>query len=140
MPLKGYKHTAKTRQIMSSKKKGKPPGNMLPYGEAAKRALFSRMKASAKTRNLMFTLTFEEFLVFTSECCEYCGERPKQKCQPKEANGYYLYNGLDRQDNTKGYVPGNIVPCCGTCNYAKADRSVKDFLAWAIKIARLSGR
>ena len=27
--------------------------------------------------------------------------------------------GLDRIDNSKGYVIGNVVPCCGNCNRIK---------------------
>jgi len=44
------------------------------------------------------------------------------------------YSGLDRVDSSRGYVHGNVVPCCGECNYAKQDLSVDDFLASVARI------
>jgi hypothetical protein len=48
----------------------------------------------------------------------------------KYYNGEYLYNGLDRVDNTKGYIISNIVSCCGQCNRAKGILSQEEFLQW----------
>ena len=48
--------------------------------------------------------------------CHYCG-----KTGP---------NGIDRVDNTKGYVESNCVPCCKHCNYVKGNLSVADFKIW----------
>jgi hypothetical protein len=40
------------------------------------------------------------------------------------------YGGIDRKDNTIGYVVGNVVPCCIVCNRAKMDLPYEAFLAW----------
>jgi hypothetical protein len=45
----------------------------------------------------------------------------------------FCYNGLDRVDNGKGYEIDNVVPCCKECNYAKCDRTQKDFVNWVKK-------
>ena len=42
----------------------------------------------------------------------------------------FVYNGVDRVNNGFGYEEGNAVPCCRTCNVAKRDMAVEDFLAW----------
>jgi hypothetical protein len=38
--------------------------------------------------------------------------------------GKYVYNGIDRLDNTKGYTIDNIVPCCYKCNVLKKDFTI----------------
>ena len=45
------------------------------------------------------------------------------------------FNGIDRLYNTCGYILGNIVTCCSTCNYRKGNMHVDDFLLWIAKIA-----
>jgi hypothetical protein len=40
--------------------------------------------------------------------CEYCDSVPGERC-----------NGIDRINNLLGYIPGNVVPCCKTCNKIK---------------------
>ena len=40
------------------------------------------------------------------------------------------YNGLDRVDNSRGYEPSNVVPCCRRCNRAKDDMSSQEFMKW----------
>jgi hypothetical protein len=40
------------------------------------------------------------------------------------------FNGIDRVDNSKGYILGNCVPCCSWCNRAKADGTLAKFMDW----------
>jgi hypothetical protein len=40
----------------------------------------------------------------------------------------FIYNGIDRVDNNKGYTIENCVPCCTAVNYAKLDMSYSDFI------------
>lgn len=47
--------------------------------------------------------------------CHYC----KNKKDPL---------GLDRVDNTKGHIEGNIVPCCPSCNCRKRTKAYEDFI------------
>jgi hypothetical protein len=61
-------------------------------------------KNNAKSRELKFELTKEQFHSLVSTSCHYCGT-----CQE---NG----NGIDRVDNSKGYTMDNVVSCCSLCN------------------------
>ena len=57
--------------------------------------------------------------------CHYCGKspnKPHRKCET------FLYNGLDRVDNSVGYIESNVVPCCYICNKMKGDLSTEVFL------------
>ena len=49
--------------------------------------------------------------------------------------GSYTYNGMDRVDNAKGYVLGNVVPCCHTCNFAKRGMATNEFVAWVTLVS-----
>lgn len=40
----------------------------------------------------------------------------------------FRWNGIDRIDSAKGYVEGNVVPCCKFCNEMKSDKSRDEFL------------
>ncbi len=110
--------------------------HMLPRGQANFNYLFSSYRAGAKSRGYVFELTKSWFRKITSRDCCYCGETPKQinhggrDCY----NGYYVYNGIDRLDNAKGYTRANSFPCCGTCNKMKGTLLHKEFLAHIRKI------
>lgn len=66
-------------------------------------------------------LSYEDFLAFTTQLsCHYCGS-------PIVWSMYNLHGkgqgcNLDRKDNGKGYVHGNVVVCCDRCNRAKGNR------------------
>jgi len=48
--------------------------------------------------------------------CHYCDGEVKSRI------------ALDRVDSTKGYVPGNVVQCCSTCNVMKMRLSVDEWV------------
>lgn len=87
--------------------------------------LFRSYKRGAEKRNLSFELTEEDFAWFTKQSCVYCGEPPHQVYV--RDNDYrhkpYLYTGIDRVDNGRGYERTNVVPCCRYCNMMKSNRS-----------------
>lgn len=85
---------------------------------------------SAKKRGYNFELTIDLFKIITKVRCTYCGDPPKSKSYDKSKQGYYLYNGIDRVDPKKGYILGNVVTCCKTCNYAKASLTLAEFQSW----------
>ena len=66
-------------------------------------------------------ILYENFIELTSKNCFYCGEAPKNK------QGDFIYNGLDRIDNNIGHYINNVVPCCKYCNYSKRDLTINDF-------------
>lgn len=92
--------------------------------EAGFRAVLRVYKYSAKERGLDFSLSEDCFRDITQSECTYCGEKPSQ-FQTRFSE--FKYNGIDRVDNSLGYVEGNCVPCCKLCNRMKDVLSVDDF-------------
>lgn len=58
--------------------------------------------------------------------CVYCGSESKWP---------NARNGIDRVNSSIDYVPDNCVSCCKFCNRAKSNRSMEEFLNWAIKLS-----
>ena len=102
----------------------------LPEGVAARNSVLLRHKKRAKRRNIEQALTDEQIIALHKENCYYCGASPSNICSISNLNGLYIYNGIDRIDNTKGYTMGNVASCCGYCNKAKGTKSVEDFMLW----------
>ena len=68
---------------------------------------FLNAKCQAKVRKKEWTLSEIEYLDLVSDQCFYCnGPLP-------------IGGGIDRLDNSKGYITGNVVPCCFRCNNLK---------------------
>lgn len=75
------------------------------------RARYSKMKSLAKTRGIPFEIELSVYETLAMLPCFYClGKLPE--------TGY----GIDRLENSKGYVLGNVVPCCTRCNSMKSDK------------------
>ena len=70
---------------------------------------FYQLNSSAGRRNLIVEITFEQYYeLVKANRCQFCSnELPKR--------GY----GVDRLDNVKGYLVGNVAPCCWDCNTRK---------------------
>ena len=100
-------------------------------GEASFNRLYGAYKRNAKSRSYGFYLSKDQFKSITKQLCHYCGREPEniQKATARN-NGDYIYNGIDRVDNSKGYSVFNCVACCSHCNYAKKDLSYDDFKKW----------
>ena len=117
---------------------GRPSVHRKAYGESDFQFIFNVYKKGARDRKLEFSLTREEFRELTSSYCYFCGVEPKQKTgrvNYTQTFGEYLYNGIDRKDNSKGYVFDNCLPCCKICNYAKHKRSLEEFEEWLDRVA-----
>jgi len=106
----------------------------LPMGNASFNMLLARMEARAERRGLDWQITVSQVRLFTKQPCHYCGAEPSQVARTHNSNGAYIYSGLDRIDNDRGYVDGNVVPCCSVCNYAKRSMTVKEFYAWIERV------
>lgn len=94
--------------------------------------------------------SFEKFLELSQQPCFWCGAPPSNKCvgsgKATSSNGIsdswrkikqenpFIYNGLDRLDNSRDHSEDNIVPCCAACNIARMDRTIEEFQAWIEKI------
>lgn len=106
-------------------------------GGAAASKILKTYKEGAKNRNLDWALTDEEFFALTKSNCHYCDDPPLNISKSKSQ---YLpdfqYSGIDRVDNTKGYMPGNVVASCRICNAMKEKLSQEEFLNHIAKITR----
>lgn len=104
---------------------------LLPEGQSSFNQMVSKYKLRADKKDLPFTLTLDDVKAITKMPCAYCGAAPSNgKNRKGNHNGEYIYNGIDRYDNTKGYTLDNSVPCCATCNRAKNDLSIQDWHEW----------
>ena len=86
---------------------------------------WSTYKSNAKRKNLTFELSINYFKELSKQQCSYCGDR-LDKLENKA--------GVDRIDNTKGYILKNCVPCCWFCNKTKLDRNRNIFINHCKKI------
>ena len=114
----------------SSAVKGKPAHNRLPDDVGSFNNLYSRYRSSANLRGIPFNLSKEEFRVLTKGNCHFCGIEPSTKAPTPNKTSradVYIYNGIDRVDNTKGYEAGNMVSCCGYCNKMKGPLPLDKF-------------
>jgi hypothetical protein len=70
-------------------------------------------KREAIDKGRIFELSYEECKLFFLSNCFYCND---------EAIEGKILNGIDRSDNTIGYVLNNCVPSCSMCNIMKGFR------------------
>lgn len=106
----------------------------LPNGEAAFRRVLKNYYQHAKKRNLKFSLTPDQAKRLFLTNCFYCGSIPNSVSKPTWDTGNFIYNGIDRVDNTKGYTLENCVSCCEWCNRMKLNFTQKEFLSHVNKI------
>ena len=102
----------------------------LPYGQVALNQLFIAYRRSSRLRRIKFELTKEQFKTLINETCEYCGCKPSKVYSNSGRFDEIKFNGIDRVNNTTGYIVSNCVSSCTTCNYAKHTLSLQDFRKW----------
>jgi hypothetical protein len=90
--------------------------------------LLASYRAAAEQRGIEWRLSEDEFRTLVTGNCYYCGVVPKQ-ISGQSTVGRFIYNGVDRLNNSGGYVPGNVVSCCGTHNQMKGTMSYEQFVA-----------
>ena len=89
----------------------------IPKTDSAAWSVYSIYKRKSNLLKMQFNLTIDEFKEITLKNCYYCTQIPINRVQKHKY--IYYYNGIDRVDNSKGYVKENIVPCCQSCNTKK---------------------
>lgn len=87
---------------------------------------FRDCRKHAHERSYAFRITPEEYDVCTRQPCYICGGYTKGRD----------HNGVDRVNNSIGYLFFNIAPCCWTCNRMKGSLSLGEFLEKVKKIYR----
>ena len=113
-----------------------------PKGEGGLERLLFRYTENARHNDRCFELTMGEFKEITSSPCHYCGVEPQQQigtANKKNSSDWsiYLYNGIDRKDNSKEYISGNCLPCCGVCNRAKGKMTYEEFIEYINRFKHL---
>jgi len=104
--------------------------NITSDRESFVKAIYRDYQFQAAKRKLEFNLTIEEFEPFLDFNCGYCGQAPSNKFSKHS----FLYSGLDRIDNTKGYYVGNVLSACKKCNIKKSAMTQSDFREWIFAV------
>ena len=109
--------------------------NSLPDAEAAFRTIYATYVSNAKLSNREFTLSVGDSKELFGSNCRYCGKPPQAMRKARYHESGFVYNGIDRVYNSKGYVEGNCVACCFMCNRMKFKFSAAEFIAHARRIS-----
>lgn len=120
--------------LLSNKSKSCGCIKRLPEGIAARNQVFTNYRTQAGYRKLSFKLTKKQFFRLIVDNCYYCGASPTNIKIHKWNTGTYTYNGIDRKDNTLGYINTNVITCCKQCNLAKRGYSIEQFFDMVQKI------
>jgi hypothetical protein len=115
-----------------------------------------RCKGNAKFRGLTYSLTSEEYRDIVSSPCHYCGYKGDNynpyykktgelgcfKTVDKEwaDKQWITINGIDRKDNSIGYIFDNCIPCCKICNYAKHNKTYDQFINYIDNLCKFRGK
>lgn len=86
---------------------------------AARTKIFSRYKRDAAERGMLFTVSFETFIEIALADCFYCGKSADKLSKVNASRSQIYYTGVDRKDNSIGYVDDNLISCCTQCNMIK---------------------
>lgn len=112
-------------------------GKMLREGRAPKRCSIERAhrnlvldgyRRDARRHEREWSLSDQDFDDLVASDCFYCGLPPSNQRKS------FTYSGIDRANNNLGYIPGNVIPCCETCNYAKRAMSQDEFFNWIERV------
>jgi hypothetical protein len=113
-----------------------------PNNHRIRNEIYRNYRRAAKRRGYSFELSFDEFSILISQNCHYCNEPPETLWHDEFASkasefysvGDFYYNGVDRVDNTMGYITGNCVTACSPCNRAKSTMTLEQWLRWVKRL------
>ena len=89
----------------------------------------TQWKSGAKRRGIFWNVTRDEIEKLPL-VCHYTG------LELTVDTGENNTLSIDRLDSSRGYVSGNIVPCCAPINKMKLALSVEDFINWCVLVAK----
>jgi len=115
------------------------PGRRQPDNRGPKRELYRKYKKQAAIRGYLFDLSFDFFCQQVGKNCYYCGTLPSTErtvYKRKSGDRKIMYNGIDRVDNSKGYLENNCVPCCKICNTSKSVMGLEEWKNWVRRVAK----
>ena len=95
---------------------------------------YNQYRCGARERGYTFEISKEDFDILTQQPCYYCGSytdycKIEDKC----------YSGIDRRDNSLGYIEGNMVSCCAECNFSKHKRNEEEYIEHCKRVAWNNG-
>ncbi|APC25591.1 HNH endonuclease [Only Syngen Nebraska virus 5] len=93
------------------------------------RGMFMTSKSNARNRNIRFEITEDFVGHLTDKKCHYCRTETTDT----------IRNGIDRLDNTEGYIESNCVSCCGTCNKMKQCLDPRTFVERCAQVSLHNG-
>lgn len=99
-------------------------------GDGVMGVVYAGYRKNAEKRGVEFKISKEFFKDISSKNCYYCGSSPYNCRSVKNYFGDFVYNGVDRVDNNRGYEEDNCVPCCKKCNRAKDVMTKNEFIEW----------
>ena len=105
----------------------------MPEGQAAANECYGNYRGNARRSKRDFELTRDQAFQFFESPCYYCGLPPYGNYKG------FKFTGIDRIDNSVGYVLSNCLPCCSICNHMKHVLSYDDFLAHVSRIVEHRG-
>lgn len=77
---------------------------------------YSSFKYDAEKKDKSVEISKELYISIIEKNCYYCHNKFENGC-----------NGIDRLNSSIGYIIGNIVPCCKTCNIMKNTLTKDEF-------------
>jgi hypothetical protein len=107
-----------------------------PNQDSTYKVLIASIKSGAKKRGYGYELSFDEFKSIVSQPCYWCGieaplKNPKGERMPTLPAPAH---GIDRLDNSIGYIYDNCVASCQTCNVAKNNSGANEFRSWIKRV------
>lgn len=119
----GYDYTCKRCHSKYNKSRGQS-GYHAWKARYPARALIVSRRSEARKQGIEFTITEEDVII--PDVCPVLGIPLKVNV----SGGGPSYNApsLDRIDNTKGYIPGNVVVVSWRANTLKKDASIKELI------------
>ena len=127
---------AKSCGCMQSKRVGKAVGSGRRTAEGTRveiNTLISIYKSNARKRGIVFDLSYHQFKTLVDSECYFCGDTGGNTLRKRNYNDY-SYTGIDRVDNSIGYLPSNCISCCSWCNRAKNNGTFENFIDKCKKI------
>jgi len=114
------------------------PSSFSIWERAARTHTLYKYKWQAQKRGLAWEISEQKFDELTQSNCHYCGAPPAnctRRKRRKSAPSVFIYTGIDRKDNGKGYTEDNVTPCCAICNRLKRALPYEKFTAYLDRVS-----
>ena len=98
-------------------------------GKSGMVEVYGSYRRNAEKRKLSFDISIDQAEKWMAQNCYYCNAIPSSICNKTKHGEDFVYNGIDRKDNQKGYSEENCVPCCKICNRIKHILSEEEFIS-----------